>query len=88
MFDDNEDIEKFNKLAENVSKLAETGTTLSLQLFSLMRQVKHIEEHLKTRHKDYKTYEASEDAAAKFVNMLANDEVSLENLDPDNRKLQ
>ena len=88
MFSDNENIEKFNKLANNVSQLADTGTTLSQQVFSLMRQVSCIEKQLVSQLKNFKAYEESEDEAAIFVNNLANEDISLDDLDTDIHKRQ
>ena len=88
MFSDNKNIEKFNTLANNVSQLADTGITLSRQVFSLMRQVSCIEKQLQSQLKDFKAYEVSEDEAAVFVNRLINEEMSLDDLDVDEHKRQ
>ena len=88
MFSDNKNIEKFNTLANNVSQLADTGITLSRQVFSLMRQVSCIEKQLQFQLKDFKAYEESEDEAAIFVNRLINEEISLDDLDVDEHKRQ
>jgi len=81
-------VTKFNQMADNLTKLSKTGTSTSMQLFIVLRRLKYIESYLPHRDQKYKPFDETKDEASAFVNMLFNDEIELDDLDPDKHSLQ
>ena len=78
-------VTQFNRLAEMVSSLAETGSDNSAQLFTVLRWLAHIEAYLKKRDPSYSKFDPEKDEANALVQHLRQGEITLDDLDPDNR---
>jgi len=79
---------KFNQLADNVSKLNDLGTSNSAQLFLVLRRLKYIEAYLQKRNQKYMPFDEDKDEASVFVKQVFNNEIDLDEIDPDKRTVQ
>ena len=85
---DIEIVTKFNQLTNNVSKLGGICASTSAQLFVILRRLKYIEAYLQRRDQKYMPFDEEKDEASVFVNKVCNDEIDLDDLDPEKRTVQ